>query len=163
MEKYASANVDSHAPVLNRISQRARLDATHLCQDPLAALTARLVSTQHSKGLPSVLSVEMTSTKVIPMQSCVSKLNLVSIDQVRQRKSTARQESMVLVATQRVKTAMLDSSKISQGTRGVGTAPLDTATNFAAPPVATLSHPDPTVGMEKYASATLDSFVLVLI
>ena len=97
------------------------------------------------------------------MRSHVSKFILVTIDQVRQRKSSARQESMALVATQRVKTAMLDSSKISQETQHATGVPSDTATSCSAPPVATLSHPDPTVGMEKYASATLDSFVLVLI
>ena len=106
---------------------------------------------------------EMMSIRVLLMQRPVSKLDLVFINQVRRRKSSARQESMVLVATQRVKTVMLDSSKILQGTRGAGSVPLDTATSCSAPPVATLSHPDPTVGMEKYASATLDSFVLVLI
>ena len=71
---------------------------------------------------------------------------------------------MVLVAARSVKTATLASSKILQGTRRVVSVPLGTVTSFsAAPPVATLSHLDPTVGTEKYASVTMDSFALVVI
>ena len=66
---------------------------------------------------------------------------------------------MVLVATQDVKTAVLASSKISQRTQHAMGVPSDTATSCSAPPVATLSHPDLTVGTEKYASANLDFFV----
>ena len=76
------------------------------------------------------------------MRSHVSKFILVTIDQVRQRKSSARQESMALVATQRVKTAMLDSSKISQETQHATGVPSDTAISCSVPPVATLSHLD---------------------
>ena len=59
---------------------------------------------------------EMMSIKVLLMQRPVSKLDLVFINQVRQRKSSARQESMVLVATRHVKTAVLASFKINQET-----------------------------------------------
>ena len=45
-ESSQSASVDSRVLVLIRISQRARLGATRLCQDQLTVLTVLLVSTQ---------------------------------------------------------------------------------------------------------------------
>ena len=70
---------------------------------------------------------------------------------------------MVLVATQDVKTAVLASSKISQKTQHATGVPSDTATSCLAPPVATPSHLDPTVGPEKFVSVTQVTFARVLV